>query len=455
MTRRQTTIKAPSRGAFGVAALAVLFLAAGCDPPDEGWGSEETSQALNGSLQNKGPLTKKSIATTDEIERRDDTRAYYQQVGIGADGSTSAGTIESGLSHLSDFLNHYGFNGSEPTAFYYNRGDLGIGREMHCLDRHKTDGQIACYVKNYFAGDGTTEFGFGMSSTIAFDNMDAGKQFATVAMVFREFAPAQDKVFFAVYGAGSDGALASNAALDRYGLNYALAFPKFQGHPDPAEFGTPGVNFNNHIPTNCINCHGGKYDPASRSVTGGLFLPFDLDQFDYQEVPGKTRADQLIAFTRLNEMARAVAVGSGANQLRDQLDGWYGNLTSRFFTFSKPFNPSYVPSGWAGSNAAKTFYRSIIRPYCRNCHVANFPNFNAESDYLRRALSSLGNICGQNMPHALQTLREFWPSSAPEALDAYYRAKGFGGIEEIFSGCAPGDIVTLDPQFLVSGAAPL
>jgi hypothetical protein len=33
---------------------------------------------------------------------------------------------------LADFMTRFGFPGDETTALYYNAGDLGIGREMHC-----------------------------------------------------------------------------------------------------------------------------------------------------------------------------------------------------------------------------------------------------------------------------------------------------------------------------------
>src|SRR6185503_5637266 len=71
----------------------------------------------------------------------DDTEAYYSATGAPAT--------------LDDFLTAYGFGGSdEIDAQYYNAGDLGIGREMHCRATASAGG-VACYVRNFgqFGGD--------------------------------------------------------------------------------------------------------------------------------------------------------------------------------------------------------------------------------------------------------------------------------------------------------------
>jgi hypothetical protein len=439
----------PSRRSMLVPALALFALAAGCAPPEDEL-PERKDQALNGSLSSKSNLSRKTITTADEFERRKDTDLYHREVGLDPNGGYTSGTIAPFMTSFTSFKNRYGFPTGEVKAFYYNRGDLGIGREMHCVDHSSSDGQIACYVKNFFAGDGNTEFGFGLSPNIAFDNMNAGNAFATVAMVYRRDASPQDKVYFVVYDA--QGSIASNAALDRHGLNYALELKQHPGTLDPALFGTPGVHFNNHIPSNCTNCHGGKYDPATHSVTGALFLPFDLDQFEYQEVPGKTRADQLTAFARLNEMVRKVAAGSDAGQLVDQIDGWYGNLSARSSVLTQPFNASYLPAGWAGTSAGTALYRSVIRPYCRNCHVANYPYFNTETEFKPKATTALVDVCTWQMPHALQTVREFWLSSGWEAFESWYRTNGYD--TSFVQPCGPGSFVTLDPQLIASTRAP-
>src|SRR5689334_21199559 len=91
-------------------ALAVLGLAAGCDPPPEGGDVAATDQALNGSLLTKSLLTRKNLTTTtNEIERRNDTVFYYGQVGVAADGSLGQGAVDPTLSTLTKFKSWYGF----------------------------------------------------------------------------------------------------------------------------------------------------------------------------------------------------------------------------------------------------------------------------------------------------------------------------------------------------------
>ena len=48
---------------------------------------------------------------------------------------------------FSGWLQAYGFNnGDDAHAIYYNAGDLGLGRDMHC---RRNGADIACYVVNH------------------------------------------------------------------------------------------------------------------------------------------------------------------------------------------------------------------------------------------------------------------------------------------------------------------
>src|SRR5205814_455574 len=140
----------------------------------------------------------------------------------------------------------------------------------------------------YAAGDG--EFTFGLSSNIAFSNMKAQTPFATVAMVYRNRGQVRNKVFFVVYD--KDGNLQNFAALDRHGFLFNQAHDEEKKkhnppHNPPGEFGKPGAGVNLPIPSNCISCYGGfRYFDIPHAGENVLFLPFDLDQFDYEDVPG-------------------------------------------------------------------------------------------------------------------------------------------------------------------------
>jgi hypothetical protein len=331
---------------------------------------------------------------------------------------------------------------------------------MHCVDKSTTSlGEVACYVKNFAAGDANTEFSFGLSSNIAFANMDAGKYFATVAMVFRRYAATSaNKVFFAVYGA--DDKLANAAALDRVGVQFAAAFTP--GGENPVGHGTPGTNFNNHIPSNCIVCHGGQRynytnnnpNPSTglRNEIGSLFLPFDLDQLDFD---GAHPRDQDV-YRGLNQIVRNVAVLSGPtidlnSSVRKQIDVWYNNSTTQASTLSGNFTQA-VPSGWS-SPEGSAVYLNVIRGACRSCHMVNDQvnlHFDSEADFNAGAVHVLTGTALQNygMPHSLQSVRQFWQSNQPAALEAYLKSPS-GGNDPVLAnklhGLGPGNVATLDP----------
>jgi hypothetical protein len=448
---------------------ALLFAISGCSSINVDESIGESSEALNGTLvPSSGFLTKKAaqVGSPDEATRRLDTGAYYTGVatrlGMGLPADLS---ISPGLGTLMEFRTTYGFGSGniqlqESSAFYYNSGDLGLGREMHCVDRLAIDRQVACYVTNFAAGD--DEFTFGLSPDIAFTNMNATPQrvLATVAMVFRQFPPAgSDPILFMAYN--ETGALADNAPLDRHGINFAKAFNG--SNPDPTLFGTPGVNFNNHIPSNCLSCHGGVYVAGNHSAPGALFLPWDLDQFQYQETAGRTRASQEGEFRKLNDLARRVEVllrGTG-QPIANQIDGWYGN-TEHSPSLSGNFEPAYVPDGWKANapGGDPSAYFNVVRRSCRGCHIATGLPFDDAASFLNLAnpvtdpnnpsgpplIPLVDDLVGHTMPHALQAQREFWLSSQPVQLESYLRAQGKTvAADRLHAQGGPGTIVTLDP----------
>jgi hypothetical protein len=441
-TQRQDRARWLSAGlAVGLAALA-------CSPTE--YDVDIQTSALNGELVSAaGPLTRKTLSFTEPNEalREADTDLYYQTVRIGADG-VSGGTIKGALDTLDKFRNNYFTGVTDVVTRYYNRGDLGLGREMHCAETTSPYLQIACYVVNYAAGDDGSEFTFGLSPSIAFSNLQAGNDFATVAMVFRYSAPASNRVFFSVYN--SSGALSNFAALDRHALSFKA---------DPV--GTPGVNFNLHIPSNCVACHGGnQYDPSTHSQVGALFLPFDLDQFEYDDVtPGLSRADQESNFKKQNEMVWTVAAlsGAGGNATKNQLNTWYANTavvssgSEANEVFENSFDGSRVVAGWAGH---ETVYRSFVQRACRSCHIASPLTFNTEAQFLSAAStpsnSTIDLLCNFGMPHALQSTREFWLSSAPDTMREYLVGRNLPDKANQLFGCGPSGptglgVVTLDP----------
>lgn len=425
--------------------------------PGEGESVGTTAEALNGVLSSEGFLTATGDAVTsdNEVTRRFDTLQYYASVRttLGPTGQ-GFGTISTGLQTLQDFRDAFDFDDSlvydETITYYYNRGDLGLGREMHCIPT--IHGESACYVTNYAAGDDFGEFTFGLSSNIAFKNMNSSppKVLATVAMVFRPNAAAgRDQMLFMAYDA--NGNLTYNAPLDRHGINFANGFDAAGGvNPDPDVFGTPGVNFNNHIPSNCITCHGGTYTTSpARSVSGAVFLPWDLDQFEYDTTAGRTRDDQEDEFRSQNAMAINVAedVLGTTSPLVNQVKGWYGSPAPGF-PLSGDFDSSYVPSGW--SSEASVYY-NVVRRSCRSCHLVTLASvFDSASTFAALASSSVADIQSHKMPHALQTQREFWLSSQPQQLEQFFRDNGQSTAANSLRDARPGNVVTLDPYVIAT-----
>jgi mono/diheme cytochrome c family protein len=281
---------------------------------------------------------------------------------------------------LDAFLARYGFPGGETAATYYNAGDLGIGREMHCRATQDPAGGLACYVRNF----GT--FGGDRGEAIAL--LEAGgTPLATVAMVYAPPIDAPNAVSFIVYG--PNGELINEAQLDTVGNNKS-------------------------IPQNCLNCHGGRsrYDAAANAVIGARFLPFDPAAFAYSARPELSFAAQEGQFRALNRLIVNAAPTAG---VREVVEGM-------FPAGDAPYDAAFVPAGWSGSRADAKVYREVVAPYCRGCHAAfESPSgldplaFPTAADLRARGASLTERLCGagpRGMPAAEATTAAYFHSAA-------------------------------------------
>jgi hypothetical protein len=479
--------------------ILLLGVTLGCSIEDAPERAGQSQEALTGALSPQGFLTIKGVGvglTSDEFEREQTTLGIPDSYYAWANDGSHAPLVS--LTTLADFRSTYGFGTgvTEAQAFYYNRGDLGLGREMHCVDTMETNGQVACYVTNFAAGDADTEYTFGLGSGFAFENMKfPSRAVATVAMFYQKNTSVEHTVGFFVYdGAGN---LTNNAPLDRHGLNFQQAFASsvaslgYQaGVNPPPEFGVPGVNLNNHIPTNCLNCHGGVFQPNPPPGQVGpspkvhtrdaSFLPWDLDQFEFEQAPGRTRADQEDQFRLLNQIARKVAFSQrvpGAapgimglsSPIVQQIDAWYNN-TSHSATLSGTFqstaasatqngiidqwnSATFLPGGIIVSSAAnRSLFYNVVRK-CRGCHIASsIPTlqFNTPRDFLDLAPAIAADLKSHRMPHALQAQREFWLSGQAVEIANYFRNHGAAAAADVIDTAGPDDIVLLDPPAIVA-----
>jgi hypothetical protein len=343
------------------------------------------------------PLYLDRKGTNDALE----TQAYYTAINAPAT--------------LAAFITTFGFDGTESIATYYNAGDLGIGRQMHCKSIAAPNGPgVACYVSNFgeFGGDATLAVDEAVTAVQAGTSDGA---FATVAMVYEPPATAPNSVKFMVYGPDDAGALITQAVLDTRGDNAS-------------------------IPNNCLNCHGGRgtYDAAANTVIDAKFLPFDPTAFGYSTISGFALADQQESIRELNAL---IATTTPTIGIREQIEGASATTGGRVSPGST-FDPEFVPADWTVSARTAQVYRQLVGPYCRNCH-ASMSRAGAEDilDFGDAALftaqgANIGRtVCGtpgdgasHAMPNAEVVLDRLWASPARAYLVEYL---------DLATACAP------------------
>jgi hypothetical protein len=307
-----------------------------------------------------------------------------------------------------DTLNHWkaanGFHTDgtpapgEATGIYFNNGDLKFGRDMHCRVTNNTPGATACYVSN-FGAVGTDDAPLALSQAEAYEasGQSAPQPAATVTMEFDSTAGPAAVQFWAYKG---DGTYLAHPALDSQG-------------PKP-------------IPDICLACHQGTYSgtPGAK-VSGGVFLPFDLDSFlDDTATPFPSSAKVTPAvqqqFHLMNNMITGTNPTGGITQL---VNLWYASTTASVpFTFNQ--GAKQLDSGLPFIHH-EPLYDSVVRIVCRTCHVAlpnhnpasgndwtSFDQMNGQSGFIQ----SLACAPTLKMPHAEVPWRRFWQQSLSATL---------------------------------------
>jgi hypothetical protein len=287
---------------------------------------------------------------------------------------------------LQEFQLRYDFllEGDDASGIYYNKGDLGIGREMHCKTFDNAFGKgTACYVTNYGTDiDNKPDFS-GDADSAMDDATSLNNHFATVCTVKfgDQYAPAEgNDVQFFVYNAQDE--ISNLAQLDSIGVDEA-------------------------IPNNCLNCHGGTFDASTLNLVGSSFLPFDPDAFLFSKDPGFSYEEQQEEIRKLNVIAKNAGGPPGTVQF---VDGTYNGKAEVPGTKA---NLNWTPKGWSGDFEAQTVYRELYKPYCRTCHISQIGDFAFEryEDFKNEAAKSADDVCETTqMPIAEATLHQFWNS---------------------------------------------
>ena len=382
---------------------------------------------------------------------------YYKRIGVldtNGNPTPTRGTMQAWLktNGFSADPTHPGAD--ELRAVYYNRADLGFGRDMHCrssrlslLHLFKT----ACYVSNF--GDNAGKAPNGNEQGSIGNAIANNHPIATVAMeTTRGGGFGRGEVRFFVYDTSASqpgkltGKALTAAILDSEG-------PK----------ANPGV---------CMNCHGGtsRYDddgnPVGTFVDDANFLPFDAQQFGYHcprlvilntnrgaaprrraplnaQLCGRssfTEAVQRETFRKLNALVKDSV--PAAPTIAAQIDDWYawcGGVGTANCAIDDAGHPS-TPAGWKSVNASAgatttTFggaskpvnnaqiigvYQKVARVYCRTCHLARRSDYDvqnvAKANKIRIKLDPAGG--SSNMPNAERPFNDYWNSAAAKAIYA-------------------------------------
>ncbi|NOU21746.1 MAG: hypothetical protein HOO93_08140 [Methyloglobulus sp.] len=313
-------------------------------------------------------------------------------------------------------------------ALYRNAADLGFIRRMfiRCSPSCTAPNpNVYTYVENYLYLEGAAD-----------PYSDGKNRTNRVATVVFEWVPAAD---------GSN-------PTKKFGTMYTFAGP-FLGADDTRDFQgpepfAPDLDFrgNKQQPGACLACHGGFPQalvngvyPNKGEIKGFKFLPFDLDNFEYDTLdPNLSRAAQELAFKRFNQAVLLTHKGrlsvddQGLTRFpagKELIEGWYGGPT-----LPGSFNGNFIPKGWReapppnGSNApagSENLYLTTIRPACRGCHVqqglaldlASQKGFMGHVDNVKQLVlriecglsnSPPGRDDRRVMPLALLTYDRFW-----------------------------------------------
>lgn len=374
--------------------------------------SNRTTGTVGLASTSRTPLDLPAAEKPDWLGRKPDT--YQDPLDPARDETTAYYNAWGAPARLADFKATYGFAAGDVSATFYNDGDLGLGRDMHCRAQPLAAGLgrfVACYVTNYSGVDNVPAFGVD-PAVVLDDAVHHRNEFATVAMVYRELTALNvSEVYFVVYNKAGDRV--TRAQLDSVGRHTS-------------------------VPSVCIACHGitSRYDAANHRIVDNFptpgapaarFLAFDPFSYLYSGVAGFTQADQLDKFRQLNAIINQTRPGAAT---QDLIAGMYSpNVDSP----TAVTNPDYVPAGWAAMDASqdgKAIYVGVVKPGCRMCHASAS---DASIDFLQgadwagrmyriRSLvcgKTVGGVRGHNMPNAEHVAKRFWATGGRALLVSY------------------------------------
>jgi hypothetical protein len=272
-------------------------------------------------------------------------------------------------------------------VIYYNRNELGLGRELGCaefpagIDKsgNPVNG-IACYVTNYGYAFRDVRNSLKLAE-------DGGHPKNTVCIAYLPTMDTGYEVQFFVYGPSGR-------------------------RQDWAQLDTIGPRANPHV---CMNCHGGVYDEQRHLAKFARFLPLDPNVVsfgDAGESPAITRLAQEERIRRLNAYSLRTPITAGQRQMLHEL---YNGGIEVPGTVSQP---TWAPPGWRDTPEHMELFDKVVKQYCITCHLAMEQGLDGSRLYSYNLFESADrfrsfpanvSVCGDfSMPNAQTTMVNFW-----------------------------------------------
>ena len=331
-----------------------------------------------------------------------EARLYYDTIGIPSVAGQPPRTDGGAPATLAEWKQSLGFPAPLPgesrqayrrragVVVYYNRTELGLGRELGCVRFIETSAAgkpqpgVACYVVNFGHGFGEAK----ASLQLAVHGTDPRN---TVCIIFRPALGAGHEIQFYVFG--PTGQRQEWAQLDTLGAR-----------PHPMV---------------CMNCHGGDYDSQLHLAVNARFLPLDPSLVDFATDAGNdlTRAGQEESIRALNVLATETPLTSAQHDL---VSGLYAGRPQ---TPGQASVVGWVPEAWRVSADDHDFYDGVVKPYCVTCHLAaqmsadertlwSYKIFQSPTAF--NAASLVDYVCDEfSMPNAQPTTNGFWNTTRP------------------------------------------
>lgn len=160
------------------------------------------------------------------------------------------------------------------------------------------------------------------------------------------------------------------------------------------------------LPNGCASCHGGGEDfTANSGKTGGGFLAFDFNVFEYGTLT--SRAENEASVKQLN---KGVLMTSPPSAVKRLVRGLYGGNTLPLATQ----NSAYIPSDWAGESALW----NVVVTDCQGCHTLSEEEV-LNLDFWKRNVGELREkvLKKKLMPNAPYSNRRFWSTDHHQIVE--------------------------------------